>query len=304
MARSRTITTWSVDIPGEQESSVDVEFAVVDNTEEITVLKEQGKMVVSYLSRDEYCESPLDSCDGEGCIFTSSRRDGKASNRGMQEALGLDFDWCPDIELPGVAVALSELVWDKIKENKAYRGVLQRILKRNGVTCTLRSVIDAVCMDRENSFFMQAFTGSWSVTESTRGDYDRLQQLMRIVRDDDTQLAAWRAGRKAGTVGNPYAVALDVYEHGGRWYSISGEGMQCRFDTARGGVPYGSRTSALSRTLRPNRLVLMICVAQRSITAGPYWKCVLRSNPPSIMKATRRLKRPQTRHRLRYKVGH
>lgn len=35
---------------------------------------------------------------------------------------------------------------------------------------------------------------------------------------------------------NPYAVLLDVYEHGGIAYSLSGAGLQCRFDTARGGA--------------------------------------------------------------------
>ncbi len=35
---------------------------------------------------------------------------------------------------------------------------------------------------------------------------------------------------------NKYAVLLDVYDHSGQVYSISGEGMQCRWDTARGGA--------------------------------------------------------------------
>jgi hypothetical protein len=34
----------------------------------------------------------------------------------------------------------------------------------------------------------------------------------------------------------PYAILLDVYDHGGQVFSISGNGMQCRFDTARGGA--------------------------------------------------------------------
>jgi hypothetical protein len=49
-------------------------------------------------------------------------------------------------------------------------------------------------------------------------------------------LPLWREARKRGEIGNPYAVSLDVYEHGGVMYSVSGEGMQCRWDTARGGA--------------------------------------------------------------------
>jgi hypothetical protein len=35
---------------------------------------------------------------------------------------------------------------------------------------------------------------------------------------------------------DPYAVLLDVYEHGGISYSLAGAGMQSQFDTARGGA--------------------------------------------------------------------
>jgi hypothetical protein len=33
--------------------------------------------------------------------------------------------------------------------------------------------------------------------------------------------------------GDPYAVLLDCYDHGGRHWSLSGGGMQCQFDTSR-----------------------------------------------------------------------
>jgi hypothetical protein len=39
-----------------------------------------------------------------------------------------------------------------------------------------------------------------------------------------------------GETPDPFAVSLDVYEHGLVRYSVAGEGMQCRFDTARGGA--------------------------------------------------------------------
>jgi hypothetical protein len=43
-------------------------------------------------------------------------------------------------------------------------------------------------------------------------------------------------GRYKGEAPDPYAVLLDVYEHGGIAYSLSGTGQQCQFDTARGGA--------------------------------------------------------------------
>ena len=53
---------------------------------------------------------------------------------------------------------------------------------------------------------------------------------------DIIALECWEQGRKAGTIGNPYALWLDVYEHSGIAYSLSGEGTQCRWDTARHGA--------------------------------------------------------------------
>lgn len=43
-------------------------------------------------------------------------------------------------------------------------------------------------------------------------------------------------GEPTETGPHKYAVRLDVYEHGGVSYSLSGQGMQCQFDTARGGA--------------------------------------------------------------------
>lgn len=53
------------------------------------------------------------------------------------------------------------------------------------------------------------------------------------LRDYERELAL---GDYEGRERNPYAVLLDVYEHSGIAYSLNGEGMQCRFDTASGGA--------------------------------------------------------------------
>jgi hypothetical protein len=42
--------------------------------------------------------------------------------------------------------------------------------------------------------------------------------------------------RNLRLIGNPFVQVLDVYEHSGTSFSISGEGTQCRWDTARGGA--------------------------------------------------------------------
>lgn len=67
-------------------------------------------------------------------------------------------------------------------------------------------------------------------------DLDLIDHMLPDDADYASRLAMWKAGREAGTVGNPYAVLLDIYEHGGVSYSVSGGGMQCQFDTAHGGA--------------------------------------------------------------------
>ena len=53
---------------------------------------------------------------------------------------------------------------------------------------------------------------------------------------DAIALACWKRARANGSIGNPYALWLDVYEHSNMSFSLSGEGMQCRWDTARRGA--------------------------------------------------------------------
>jgi hypothetical protein len=63
-----------------------------------------------------------------------------------------------------------------------------------------------------------------------------LDERAEIANWKDLAREMWNKGRDNGTVGNKYAVSLDVYEHSGTAYSVSGEGMQCIWDTARGGA--------------------------------------------------------------------
>lgn len=50
---------------------------------------------------------------------------------------------------------------------------------------------------------------------------------------DAIALACWNHSRNNGSIGNPYALWLDIYDHGCQIFSLSGSGMQCQWDTAR-----------------------------------------------------------------------
>lgn len=70
---------------------------------------------------------------------------------------------------------------------------------------------------------------------------DNMGKLLSLHRHDKTRGQALAAlgldqygGRDEALSTDEDAVLLDCYDHGSQHWSISGEGMQCRFDTARG----------------------------------------------------------------------
>jgi hypothetical protein len=51
---------------------------------------------------------------------------------------------------------------------------------------------------------------------------------------------------------NPYAFKLDVYQHGCIVYSLSGEGVQCQFDTAKGVAVFVPKKSLINSFKKMN----------------------------------------------------
>ena len=106
----------------------------------------------------------------------------------------------------------------KLRERGAFEA-------RHGIT---RPRAAAILMIRRNAAasWWGDVTGEWK---------DKLDELAGLLRESEAE-SAWERAVAAGTIGNPLAVMLDIYEHGGIAYSISGGGTQCRWDTTRGGA--------------------------------------------------------------------
>lgn len=203
------------------------------------------KAVVGYLVRDEDVEDPLNNDDYAGSIFTAHRHAGKASHEGMQDALALNSDWQPDLELDEVV--------DRAQSMLA-RAVLARLTPE--ILARINSIqseyfgtevnesvgevaiqIAAGFEDGDSEPWM--FAATILETRSHRDVPSELDDLMFDLDLDQTQgmhQKAWEALRTEGKIGNPHAVVLDIYEHSGTHYSISGGGMQCQWDTASGGA--------------------------------------------------------------------
>lgn len=87
----------------------------------------------------------------------------------------------------------------------------------------------------EDAFIKLAAMRVWSDFRRGNFDHDRVDTTPL---DFDAGNAALRhvfgEARKMGLHGNRFAVVLDCYSHSGEHWSISGQGTQCRWDTAKG----------------------------------------------------------------------
>lgn len=173
-----------------------------------------GKLRVGYLVDDSDCENPLEDQDGNGHIYTSRRHD-REGNREMQKALGLNDDWEPNYDLVDEDEVVELLMVLIASDVDAYATALQ--------FCQDNYPMDA---DESAPEFVRRIM-------TCEDDFDRAgfdQEIAHIYED------LYDKGLTAGTIGDKHVVSLDVYEHSGVSYSISGSGMQCRFDTAKGGA--------------------------------------------------------------------
>ncbi len=198
-----------------REMSVELDFtpsSIMEYKDYLTCEKD-GNLLVGYLDDDSDCMNPLEDCDGMGHIYTSHRH--SKTQDDMQKALGLDSNWDPEMTL--------------VEEEAIVASVHQKIIEQP----ELLSVATQYCRD----YFVQS-DDETSTTFMFRNldSREALEEAGLTEQVEESEKALWIEGREKGTIGNKYAVSLDVYEHGGVSYSVSGSGMQCQFDTAKGGA--------------------------------------------------------------------
>jgi hypothetical protein len=110
---------------------------------------------------------------------------------------------------------------------------LHRMLQRHGQD-RLHSVQDAIkwaaSYGGSSDYVASAFTGCHAMYRVCDEDRKRLCPLCDLMEGLGDK--AWQTAMDEGKIGNPLAVMLDIYEHGGITYSVSGHGMQCPWDTS------------------------------------------------------------------------
>lgn len=178
-----------------------------------------GLVVVGYLVDDQDVSNPLEDCDAMGHIYTAHRH--SRQHEEMQSALGLNSEWEHDTSLSVVERSAEETLMQLVRDKFQTDLVAYIIDCANNLDMSRDGAIEHFIFD---------FTGQSDSPEETW-----LTMKVREVTTWETLLdESWHLCRKVGLVGDPYSVMLDCYEHGGQVWSLSGSGMQCQFDTARG----------------------------------------------------------------------
>ncbi len=180
-------------------------------------------IVLGYLADDSDTENPCGSDDFFGRIYECRRH--SKTLREYEKALGLR-DGGPDLDLVPEEIVVAE-AHSRITESETLLAQAFEHCQQYWPPGNRASRIAYVthCLDSIN-------------------------ELEPVIGVDSIAQELWVKGRKDGTIGDKFAVLLDVYEHGGISYSVSGGGMQCAFDTARGGAVWVPSDAAREEIVR------------------------------------------------------
>jgi hypothetical protein len=218
------------------EAVTDVHRLVANDldTEERQIVTEKF-ILVGGLRYDHNAPNPLKDYDGEGMLFHAGRRGNSEERAAFFEAFGLNPDGEKDFAHPAVVELLAEMVYDQIKADRSLHQKLLRVLAAHEVPDHLKTALHRAADwggDRHAVSISLARTRNyWDLSKT---DQEKLYPVVDMF--EELKENAWNAAVECGLIGNNFAVPLDIYEHGGIAYSISGEGMQCRWDTTSVGA--------------------------------------------------------------------
>ena len=227
----------------EEDGEIDVssELRLEIDTEERQVVMEKW-VVAGGLIYDQDAEDPTSSWDGGGKVFHYGRRGGQKENKAFYDALGLDQDCNRDLNTEVVLDELCAEVTPSIRKNRSLMTTLSNLLRGQGQDASWDKVCGVVeqAILQEGAAYARDYVADyflgvpyWHQLENVW--QAKLAPLADLLTESKAE-EAWERAKEAGEIGNPLAVMLDVYEHGGVAYSISGEGMNCRWDTSHGGA--------------------------------------------------------------------
>lgn len=212
---TRHTTTHTVSADEFSDVDFEVSYEPVDWFDNIKIQRAGDVVVIGYLVQDDDAQDPLENSDGMGKMYSSHRH--SSTHREMQEALGLNSDWLPNLDLIYDDCGNRQLVDDEYIEYFCDNTTAFELVSEgyeNNAASDLEFQI--ACAEAE---FIKP---SWNMR--FEDEYHAIQERV------------WRKLKAEGKIGNKYAQSIDVYEHSGMSFSLSGQGMNCPWDTARGGA--------------------------------------------------------------------
>lgn len=229
------------DNPDEEMIDVVREMHISPDTEERMVVL--GSHVIAAGLVYDQDSSHLDPCEpgsANGSIFHASTRRGDGEQqRYYYEALGLDGDGNKDFDCQVVLDRLLKRVMKGIGNDLSTFTRLLHRLRATQRPVSKASLEDVIRFSLEQQGFSYALDyladSLWGVAYWNRMDdnlRDVLQPLADLFSESEAEIC-WDEALAAGEIGNPLAVPLDIFEHGGILYSLTGTGTQCRWDTSR-----------------------------------------------------------------------
>lgn len=174
------------------------------------------KRIVGYCVQDDVCriEDLIGGCMGQ--MYSFARWVKNEEHREGERALGLDRDGEPDL--------------DEVWERHAAVAT-ERLLERLREEYPAQDIADLY----EGTQYEREFDDLEEYVEScVRQDCNDNDWGSLMCYDDMQKVLTDMFGEDAYFPGDKDAVLLDVYDHSGQSWSISGRGMQCVWDTARG----------------------------------------------------------------------
>lgn len=169
------------------------------SSKEVLTCEKNDRTFIGYLTDDRDSQNPLEDSDCYGHIYRAHRHAGREEHRNMQQALGLDDDWEPNLEL--------------VNEN---------------------DLLEALYKEVPREMLLDHCKDNWPRNDLL-SDEEFIRECMPTVEyfEDDfgvetekVKLKLWKRPK--------HTVVLDCYQHSGIAYSVKGQGTQCRFDTASG----------------------------------------------------------------------
>ncbi|MBU2952261.1 hypothetical protein [Marinobacter sp. F3R08] len=211
------------DLKDMMEERLDISASPIMNYHDGIVKKISAtKYLYGYLADDQDAENPLEEWDGVGRVYTAHRF-GQTHGE-MQEALALDSDWEPDYELSHDFPDVLKTHWVKAA---AEDSDFQQWCHENGRPPEDSEKLPSYYLNKARRFWRD--TGGSDNYLYNADDVWDFEAVMGTA-----EKAAYKELLEAGKIGDPDRAVLDCYEHSGVAWSLSGGGMQCRWDTANG----------------------------------------------------------------------